>query len=78
MVNGHMSVGITNKNEFMVRVDTTRQEELCGMPGARSMDMTGKRMKGFILVDPNTVADKEALREWVSISLEHVLRLKPK
>jgi TfoX/Sxy family transcriptional regulator of competence genes len=78
MVNGHMSVGITSRNEFMVRVDPTRNDEFLGLAGARSMDMTGKRMKGFLLVDKEAVDDDEELREWIRISMAHVKTLPPK
>jgi TfoX/Sxy family transcriptional regulator of competence genes len=78
MVNGHMSVGITSKNEFMVRVDPTRHDEFLGLAGARSMDMTGRRMKGFLLVEQQAVDDQEELREWIHISLAYVKILPPK
>ena len=34
MVNGHMSVGITNKGDFMARFDGARHEEVLKWPGA--------------------------------------------
>jgi TfoX/Sxy family transcriptional regulator of competence genes len=78
MINGNMSVGISNKGDFMARVDPTRHEELVCLPGVRSMDMTGKIIKGFLFIDPTHVEDHEALREWIHISLDYVKMLPQK
>ena len=78
MVNGNMSVGITNKGAFMVRIAPDRHEELIELPGAGPMDFTGKPMKGFLFVDAVAVSRKAALDKWVKLSLEHILSLPKK
>lgn len=75
MVNGNMSVGITNKGYFMVRVDPARHEELLGLPGARPMDFTHRPMKGFLFVEAEVIADRRALDRWIELSLEYVRTL---
>ena len=78
LVNGHMSVGITNKGQLMVRFDPARHAELATWPGARAMDFTGKAMKGFLFVDIEAVTSKAALTKWVRTSLDFVSKLPAK
>ena len=78
LVKGHMSVGITNKGDFMARFDPTRHDEILKWPGAKPMTFGHGNMKGFVFVDPDAVADKRSLDRWVKLSLEHIHRLPPK
>ena len=75
MVNGHMSVGITNKGDFMVRLDPTCHTEVVKWPGARPMTFGKGDMKGFLFVDAEAVGSQATLKKWVRLSLEHVTRL---
>ncbi|MBK6774908.1 MAG: TfoX/Sxy family protein [Flavobacteriales bacterium] len=52
MVNGHMSVGITNKGDFMARFDKARHAESSKWPGAKPMTFGKGDMKGFFLWMP--------------------------
>lgn len=72
MVNGNMTVGITNKGDFMVRFDSARHDELLRWPGAKPMTFGHKSMKGFLFVDADAVEGKAALDKWVKLSLAHV------
>ena len=78
MVNGNMSVGITNKGDFMVRFDGARHEEILQWPGAKPMTFGHKNMKGFLFVDAEAVSTKTALDKWVKLSLAHVNSLPKK
>jgi TfoX/Sxy family transcriptional regulator of competence genes len=78
MVNGNMSVGITNKADMMVRFDAARHEEVLEWPGAKPMTYGHGNMRGFVFVDAETVATKAALDKWVNLSLEHVLAMPKK
>lgn len=78
MVKGHMSVGITNKGDFMARFDPARHEEILGWPGAKPMTFGKPGMKGFLFVDPDAVSTKAALAKWVRLSLAHLETLPPK
>ena len=77
MVNGHMSVGITNKGDFMVRAAPGRYDALLEEPGVRVMEFTGRPMKGFLFVEPEVVNDQKGLAKWVRLSLDHVRTLPP-
>jgi len=74
MVKGHMSMGITNKGEFMARFDPARHDEILQWPGAKPMTYGHKNMKGFLFVDPDALADRRSLDRWVKLSLEHLHR----
>ncbi|MBK9176936.1 MAG: TfoX/Sxy family protein [Flavobacteriales bacterium] len=78
MVKGHMSVGITNKGDFMARFDPARHAEVSGWPGAKPMTFGKGDMKGFLFVEPTSVGTKAALARWVRISLVYVSALPPK
>ncbi len=78
MVNGNMSVGITNKGDFMARFDPARHAEVAKWPGAKPMTFGKGGMKGFLFVDADAVNDRRTLDTWVKLSLEHITRLPKK
>ena len=63
MVGGNMCCGV-NKDELIVRLDPEREDDVLSRPHARAMDFTGRRMPGFITVQPEGL-DGEQLDEWV-------------
>ena len=75
MVNGNMSVGITNKGDLMVRFKSERHAEISEWPGANPITFGKGDTKGFLFVDPEAVESKKALEKWVKLSLEHILTL---
>ena len=77
MVHGNMSLAI-DKDRLMVRVGRNRHEASLKRPHAGLMDMTGRPMKGFVVVQPEGVDNKEDLRDWVQQGVEFALSLPPK
>lgn len=71
MVRGHMTVGITNKGDFMVRFNRARHAEISQWPGAKPMTFGNGDMNGFLFVDAAAVSTKAALDKWVKLSLAH-------
>jgi TfoX/Sxy family transcriptional regulator of competence genes len=63
MVAGNMCCGV-NGDELIVRLDPEREEEALARPHARPMDLTGRRMRGFITVHPGGLKDSQ-LNHWV-------------
>ena len=47
-------------------------------PGTRPFDLTGRPMKGWLLVDPGGHAEDQDLRRWVDRSLTYASSLPPK
>lgn len=78
MVNGNMCVGITNKSDLMVRFASERHDEIAKWPGAKPMTHGKGDMKGFLFVDPRSVADTRSLERWVKLALDHVKTLPKK
>ena len=77
MVRGHMTVGITG-DDLMVRLAKEDHDEAIAQPHVRTMDFTGRPMKGFVYVDPEGTADDEVLRHWVDRGLAYTETLPPK
>jgi TfoX/Sxy family transcriptional regulator of competence genes len=65
LLDGNMAVGLSG-DELMVRVGPERAEEALAQPHTRPFDMTGRPMKGWILVGPDALGDDAALDGWVS------------
>ena len=63
MIHGNMAVGVSN-SELMVRAGD-EAEALLSEPGVRPFEMSGKTMRGWLLVDATAIIEDEDLRRWV-------------
>jgi TfoX/Sxy family transcriptional regulator of competence genes len=61
---GAMGVGIV-KEELMVRVGPAAHDDALARPHARTMDFTGKPMRGYVFVKPAGFAADKDLERWV-------------
>jgi hypothetical protein len=77
MTQGNLACGV-NKAEMIVRVGPERYPEAVGRPYARPFDMTGRPMKGWVLVATDGFESDEALGEWVRQGVEFALSLPAK
>ena len=77
MVQGNMALAI-DKDRLMVRVGPHRYEASLKRPHAGPMDMTGRPMRGFVVVQPEGLDNKESLQDWVQQGVEFALSLPPK
>jgi TfoX/Sxy family transcriptional regulator of competence genes len=64
LLEGNMSVGISG-DELIVRVGPEAGEHALGQPHARAFDMTGRPMKGWVMVAPEGVKTERQLATWV-------------
>jgi hypothetical protein len=76
MVRGHMCCGV-HGDELIVRIDPSREESALARPHARPMDLTGRRMPGFVTVRPEGV-EGDRLREWIDEAVARAESLPPK
>jgi hypothetical protein len=76
MVGGNMSCGV-NGDELIVRLDPDRAEEALARPHTRPMDLTGRRMRGFITVHPDGLKGRK-LNRWVQEAVARAESLPPK
>ena len=77
MVQGNMALAI-DKDRLMVRVGPHQYEASLMRPHAGPMDMTGRPMKGFVIVQPEGLDNKEGLQNWIQQGVEFALSLPPK
>lgn len=64
LLNGNMCVGV-HKDALIARVDPDEMDALLKEKDARVFDLTGRPMKGWILVDRGGVATEAELKKWV-------------
>jgi TfoX/Sxy family transcriptional regulator of competence genes len=77
MVHGNMACGV-HKDMLIVRVGPEAYDETMKYPHTRPFDMTGRAMKGWVMVEPDGFNDKADLKEWVEAGLNFALTLPPK
>jgi TfoX/Sxy family transcriptional regulator of competence genes len=77
LLHGNMAVGV-HGDTLIVRTDPTQQADLLTEPGARVFDMTGRPMKGWLLVDPAGHAEDDDLHRWVDRGIAYARSLPPK
>ena len=65
MLAGNMCCCVTDKG-LMVRVGPEGYEEALTLPHAGVMDITGRPMRGWVLVQPAGLESRANLAEWVS------------
>ena len=77
LLHGNMACG-AHGDELIVRVGPEAYEGALADPHARSFDMTGRAMKGWVFVAHEAVASEEDLRRWVERGVRFALTLPPK
>lgn len=74
---GNMACGVY-KDDLVVRVPPAKQAVLLKKPYAKPFDITGRPMKGWLLVEPGGVNTDKRLGAWIRESLEFAVSLPPK
>ncbi len=77
LLNGHMCCGILN-DSLMVRLDHQHAAKALFEPHTKVFDMTGRPMKGWVVVLAQGIATDEALARWVDIGVAYAQTLAPK
>lgn len=77
MLNGNMCFGL-HKDMLIVRLGVEGATKLLEEEHVRVMDLTGKVMKGWAMIEPEAMDDDEALARFCSLAIEFVLTLPPK
>jgi TfoX/Sxy family transcriptional regulator of competence genes len=76
MLNGNM-VGGVSKHGLLVRVGKEQQARALARPDARPMEMSGRPMAGYVVIDPPPREDR-VLREWLELAVAFVHTLPAK
>ncbi len=77
LLNGNMACGV-NKENLIVRIDPEKQNTLLKKAHAKPFDLTGKPMKGWLVVEADGVKTDRQLSSWVKEGVEFALTLPPK
>jgi TfoX/Sxy family transcriptional regulator of competence genes len=77
LLHGNMAIGV-HKENMIVRVDPEKHEKLIKKPYARAFDITGRPMKGWLMVELEGCRTAKQLSGWVKEGVEFALTLPPK
>jgi TfoX/Sxy family transcriptional regulator of competence genes len=77
LLNGIMACGI-NKDDLIVRVDPEEHNALLKKPHTRPFDMTGRPMRGWLVVEADGFKTDRQLNTWIKKGVEFSLTLPPK
>ena len=77
LLNGNMLVGVW-KNSLIVRLGPDNSEAALREPHVGEFDITGKPMKGWIMVAAAGVADVATVSGWVQKAIQFVGKLPAK
>lgn len=68
MYNGKMCIGVI-ADEMMCRIDPDLHETVVENTGCRTMDFTGRPMKGYVMVDETGMKTIEEFDYWINLCL---------
>jgi TfoX/Sxy family transcriptional regulator of competence genes len=77
LINGNMACGV-NKDNLIVRIEPEKQTALLKKAHAKPFDLTGKPMKGWLLIEADGCKTVKQLSAWVKEGVEFASALPPK
>jgi hypothetical protein len=77
LLNAHLLVGVW-KQSLIVRLGPDQEREVIQQPYLRRMDITGKPMKGWIIIEPAGLEGDDVLKQWIDRALKFVGKLPAK
>lgn len=77
LLRGNMCCGV-HEEDLIVRLAPEETDEALSKSGTRVFNLTGRAMKGWVLVGPRGTATGAALRKWVGSAVKYVDALPPK
>jgi hypothetical protein len=77
LLNGNILVGVW-KDSLVVRLGPEDGDTALREPHVRAFDITGRPMRGWILVAPEGIEEDEQLADWIRRALGFVQDLPPK
>src|SRR6266480_5614927 len=74
LLNGNMLVGVW-KTSMIVRVGPDGYDDALLEAHVKEFDITGKPMKGWVLVEPEGVKDEDQLKNWIQQAVKFAGKL---
>ena len=65
LLHGNMACGV-HGDDLIVRVGKDRYTDALLAPHTREFDMTGRPMRGWVVVEPEGIASDEDLAKWIA------------
>ena len=78
LIGGNMAVAASGQGGVLVRVDPEQSDTLVATTDARLMEMRGRRMQGWLRIDPDDVRTKRQLAKWVRLGATYARSLPAK
>ena len=78
LVGGNMAFGIYQNNLIVRLGSAERAQREIDSGRALPFDITGKAMKGWVMIRKNSLATPRDVRQWLDLGLEFVRSLPPK
>src|SRR2546426_4748511 len=77
LLNGNMCVGV-HKSELIVRLEPQETDAALARAHTRRFDLTGRAMKGWILVEQGGLKTEAQLNKWVRVAAKYASSLPAK
>ena len=77
LLNGNVLVGV-RKDSLIVRLDPDNYDDALLEPHVREFDITGRPMKGWVLIGLEGVKDDDQLSGWIQRAVKFVGKLPAK
>lgn len=74
LLNGNVLVGVW-KNSLIARLGAEEGEDAFREPHVKPFDITGKAMKGWVVVAPEGISDGDQLDQWIQRAVKFVAKL---
>jgi TfoX/Sxy family transcriptional regulator of competence genes len=78
LIGGNMAVAASGQGGALVRADPATSEKLVATTDARLMEMHGRKMQGWVRVDPEHLRTKRQLARWVELGATYARSLPAK
>jgi len=77
LLGGNMACGVY-KDDMIARVKPEKHAQLLKKKYTRVFDITGRPMKGWLLIEPDGCKTKKQLNTWIKEGVDFALTLPPK
>ena len=77
LLHGNMACGV-NKDQLIVRVGPDNYNEALAQPHTSVFDITGRPMRGWVMVSSDGYGSDVDLRAWIQRGVKFALSLPPK
>ena len=74
LLHGNMCFGVHKKN-LIIRCGPAAYETELMKPGVRQLDITGRPMRGWVMVPKSKIADQDVLVSWLTLAKKFVTKL---